>query len=115
MKIDSHHHFWKYDPVEYSWMNEKMGILKQDYGPEELNKEITEVGIDGAVSVQASQSMKETDDLLFYAQNQDFIKGVVGWFPLADAMVKGELERYAENQLLKGVRHVVQDEPDDGI
>ena len=57
--------------------------------------------------------MKETDDLLFYAQNQDFIKGVVGWFPLADAMVKGELERYAENQLLKGVRHVVQDEPDD--
>ena len=113
MKIDSHHHFWKYDPVEYSWMNEKMGILKQDYGPEELNKEITEVGIDGAVSVQASQSMKETDDLLFYAQNQDFIKGVVGWFPLADAMVKGELERYAENQLLKGVRHVVQDEPDD--
>ena len=56
MKIDSHHHFWKYDPVEYSWMNEKMGILKQDYGPEELYKEITEVGIDGAVSVQASQS-----------------------------------------------------------
>ena len=113
MKIDSHHHFWQYEPVEYSWMNEKMGILKQDYGPDELNKEITEVGINGAVSVQASQSMKETNDLLFYAQNHDFIKGVVGWFPLADAMVKGELERYAENQLLKGVRHVVQDESDD--
>ena len=113
MKIDSHHHFWQYDPVEYSWMNEKMAILKKDYGPNELNKEITAAGIDGAVSVQASQSMKETDGLLFYAENYDFIKGVVGWFPLADSMVKAELERYSENQWLKGVRHVVQDEPDD--
>lgn len=113
MKIDSHHHFWQYDPIEYSWMNDKMNILKNDYGPNELKKEITEAGIDGAVSVQASQSIAETDGLLFYAQNHDFIKGVVGWFPLSDLMVKGELERYSENQWLKGVRHVVQDEPDD--
>ncbi len=113
MKIDSHHHFWKYDPVEYSWMNQEMGILKQNYGPDELENEIRKVEIDGVVSVQASQSIKETDDLLYHAQNNEFIKGVVGWFPLADSGVKSELERYADNQWLKGVRHVVQDEPDD--
>lgn len=113
MKIDSHHHFWQYDPVEYSWMNEKMAILKKDYGPEHLLEEITKMGIDGVVSVQASQSIKETDDLLFHAQNHDFIKGVVGWFPLVDPRVETLLESYAANPWLKGVRHVVQDEPDD--
>ena len=113
MRIDSHHHFWQYDPIEYSWMNQKMGILKQNYGPNHLLEEITKCGIDGVISVQASQSIKETDDLLFHAQKHDFIKGVVGWFPLADIKVGTILERYASNPWLKGVRHVVQDEPND--
>ena len=113
MKIDSHHHFWKYDPVEYSWMNEDMGILKSDHLPTDLKKEIDAAGIDGVVSIQASQSMKETDDLLRFAAEEDFVKGVVGWFPLADDRVGESFAKYAENHWLKGVRHVVQDEPDD--
>ena len=113
MKIDSHHHFWKYDPIEYSWMNEDMGVLKRDYGPTELKKEIDEAGIDGVVSVQASQTLAETDALLDYAAKEDFIKGVVGWFPLAEENVAEVIAPYVDNQLLKGVRHVVQDEPDD--
>ncbi len=113
MKIDSHHHFWKYDPIEYSWMNEDMGVLKRDYGPTELKKEIDEAGIDGVVSVQASQTLAETDALLDYAAKEDFIKGVVGWFPLAEENVVEVIAPYVDNRLLKGVRHVVQDEPDD--
>tara|TARA_B100000676_G_scaffold111442_1_gene111281 strand:- start:13 stop:840 length:828 start_codon:yes stop_codon:yes gene_type:complete len=113
MKIDSHHHFWKYDPVEYAWMNEDMGVLKSDHLPADLKREIGATGIDGVVSVQAAQTMRETDDLLRYAAEEDFVKGVVGWFPLADAGVVDLLAEYADNPWLKGVRHVVQDEPDD--
>ena len=113
MKIDSHHHFWKYDPIEYSWMNEDMGGLKRDYGPTELKKEIDEAGIDGVVSVQANQTLTETDALLDYAAKENFIKGVVGWFPLAEENVAEVIAPYVDNRLLKGVRHVVQDEPDD--
>jgi L-fuconolactonase len=113
MKIDSHHHFWKYDPVTYSWMNEKMGVLKKDYQPEDLQAEIKSSNIDGVISVQADQSMRETDDLLKHANEHSFIQGVVGWFPLAEPELEGLLERYASNPWLKGVRHVVQDEPDD--
>ena len=113
MKIDSHHHFWKYDPVTYSWMNEKMGVLKKDYQPEDLKAEINSSNIDGVISVQADQSMRETDDLLKHANEHSFIQGVVGWFPLAEPELEGLLERYASNPWLKGVRHVVQDEPDD--
>ena len=113
MKIESHHHFWKYDPVTYSWMNEKMGVLKKDYQPEDLKAEINSSNIDGVISVQADQSMRETDDLLKHANEHSFIQGVVGWFPLAEPELEGLLERYASNPWLKGVRHVVQDEPDD--
>ena len=115
MKIDSHHHFWKYDPHTYSWMNEKMEVLKIDYQPADLKKEIAEAGIDGVVSVQADQSLRETDDLLEHARTNDFILGVVGWFPLADTNVRDLFDKYSNNQLLKGVRHVVQDEPDDNF
>ena len=113
MKIDAHHHFWKYDPVRYSWMNESMEILKKDYQPADLQVEIEKAEIEGVVSVQADQSMLETDELLDHAAQHDFIKGVVGWFPLADPAVEEVLVEYADNPWLKGVRHVVQDEPDD--
>jgi len=113
MKIDAHHHFWKYDPVRYSWMNESMEILKKDYQPADLQVEIEKAEIGGVVSVQADQSMLETDELLDHAAQHDFIKGVVGWFPLADPAVEEVLAEYADNPWLKGVRHVVQDEPDD--
>ncbi len=113
MKIDSHHHFWKYDPVRYSWMNERMEVLKKDYQPDDLLGEIERVGIDGVVSVLADKSMQETNELLKHAAQHDFIRGVVGWFPLADLAIEDILAEYSENPLLKGVRHVVQDEPDD--
>tara|TARA_Y100001934_G_C12376909_1_gene789738 strand:+ start:4185 stop:5012 length:828 start_codon:yes stop_codon:yes gene_type:complete len=113
MKVDSHHHFWNYDPVEYSWMNEDMGVLKRDFGPSDLREEIEAAGIDGVVSVQASQTLAETDALLEHAKTEEFILGVVGWFPFAEANVAEIIEPYANNALLKGARHVVQDEPDD--
>ena len=92
MKIDSHHHFWKYDPHTYSWMNEKMDILKVDYQPADLKKEIENSGIDGVVSVQADQSLRETDDLLEHAKVNDFIQGVVGWLPLAKQNVRNLMD-----------------------
>ena len=113
MKIDSHHHFWNYDPIEYAWMNEDMGVLKRDFGPPDLKKEIDAAGIHGVVSVQASQTLGETDALLKYSDAEEFICGVVGWFPLADDNVAEIISPYAGHPFLKGVRHVVQDEPDD--
>ena len=111
MKIDSHHHFWKYDPQTYPWMNDQMEILKKDYLPEDLKDNILATNIDGVISVQADQSLRETEDLLTYAEAHNFILGVVGWLPLADSSVEKIMESYADQSLLKGIRHVVQDEP----
>ena len=102
MKIDAHHHFWKYDPIRYSWMNERMEILKRDYQPNDLSVEIGRVGIDGVVSVQADQSMQETNELLEHAAQHEFIKGVVGWFPLADPAIEGILAEYSGKPIAQG-------------
>ncbi len=39
------------------------------------------------------------------------MKGVVGWLPLADKNFPGILEKFASDKNLKGLRHVVQGEP----
>ena len=74
MKIDSHHHFWNYDPVEYAWIANHMAKLRRNFGPEDLLTETQQTGIDGVVSVQASQTLCETEFLNEYASNNEFIK-----------------------------------------
>jgi len=111
--IDSHHHLWKYSSDEYGWINEQMLPLKSDFLLPELREIAATSSIDGFVSVQARQSLQETTDLLAMADLEPLIRGVVGWVPLAASDVNDTLERLAEQKQLKGVRHVVQDEPDD--
>ncbi len=113
MKIDSHHHFWSYDPLEYDWIDDTMQPLRRDFLPEDLRTEIASAGVDGVVSVQARQSLIETEWLLGFADQEDFIKGVVGWVELSSPNVSAELERFAANPKLKSIRHVVQGELDD--
>ena len=64
------------------------------------------------LSVCRRQTVQETDWLLDLAEGHDFIKGVVGWVPLASPDVCKTLDALEERPKLKGVRHVVQDEPD---
>ena len=113
MTIDSHHHFWKYSVEEYPWIGDSMAALRRDFLPEHLKAEIASIGIDGVISVQARQTIGETEWLLSLADGNDFIKGVVGWVPLADAGVREVIAKFAANPKLRAVRHVVQDEPDD--
>jgi L-fuconolactonase len=57
--------------------------------------------------------MEETNWLLNLADNNNFIKGVVGWVDLRSPTIYQQLEAYRNNNKLVGVRHVVHDEPDD--
>jgi L-fuconolactonase len=90
-----------------------MPILRDDFLPEHLVQVSRTTGIDGFVTVQARQSVAETEALIEIAQHNDLVLGVVGWVPLADPNVGAELARLSQSRWLKGVRHVVQDEPDD--
>lgn len=114
MKIDSHQHFWSYNPEEYPWMQgEKMNPIRRDFGPSDLWAEQEKVGLDGSIAVQARQSVKESRWLLQFAQNDPRLKGVVGWVDLRGPSLEAELEELSPNKKFVGVRHVVHDEPDD--
>jgi L-fuconolactonase len=112
MKIDAHHHFWKYSALEYGWIEDAMKVIRRDFLPADLKKEVDAAGFDGVITVQARQTLEETRWLLSMAAQNDFIKAVVGWVPLTDSFVYRDLESLAQNPRLCAVRHVVQSEPD---
>jgi L-fuconolactonase len=112
MKIDSHQHFWKFDPIRDSWINDDMMVIKRDFLPSDLEPLLQENQFDGCVAVQADQSEFETEFLLDLAKDNDFIKGVVGWVDLRAENIEERLEYYSQYEKLKGFRHIVQEEPD---
>jgi len=112
-RIDSHQHFWKFDPVRDSWIDETMSNIQRDFLPEDLLPILNENQFSGCVAVQASQSEEETHFLLELAANNDFIKGVVGWVDLRDENISDRLQHFTAHKKLKGFRHVVQGEADD--
>jgi L-fuconolactonase len=113
LRIDSHHHLWTYDAEEYAWIGDGMGVLKRDFSARDLAAVCAAAGVQGAVAVQARQSLEESRWLLETAESEPLVRGVVGWVPLADYQVNAVLEELSVSPWLKGVRHVVQDEPDD--
>ena len=113
MRIDSHQHFWRYSPTEHMWMSDEMGVLKRDYLPQDLQPLLAANKFDGSVAVQACQSIEETHWLLELASQNEFIRGVVGWVDLQAEDLPGQLESLTQDPKLAGLRHVVQDEPDD--
>ena len=112
MVVDSHHHFWRYTPAEYGWIDENMAAIRRDFLPADLQQEIAVAGVDAVVSVQARQSVEETRWLLALATHNPFIAGVVGWVPLVSPTVAADLARFAAPPKLVAIRHVLQDEPD---
>jgi len=115
MRIDSHQHFWIYDPEQYPWMTDELSSIRADHLPNDLRAEFDQVGLDGSVAVQARQSLEESRWLLELADQNELIKGVVGWVDLRSDSVEEQLADFAAHPKFVGVRHVVQDEPDDNF
>jgi L-fuconolactonase len=116
MRVDSHHHLWQYTPQEYGWIQDAPGdsraVLQRDFLPDDFERETVALGIDASVAVQARQTLEETHWLLSLAAKSNIIRRVVGWAPMADDDFPSSLESLCQNPLLKGLRHVVQAEPD---
>jgi L-fuconolactonase len=112
MRIDSHQHFWNYRPDQYPWIRPEWPI-RRSYLPEDLAVELKSCHFDGCVAVQARQTLEESSWLLELAERCQFIQGVVGWVDLRAPDVARSLAQLAAHPKFVGVRHVLQDEPDD--
>jgi L-fuconolactonase len=112
MRLDSHQHFWRYNPTDYIWMDDSMQVLRQDYLPEAIEPKLKSLQLDGTIAVQARQMLVETEWLLELAEQHDFIRGVVGWVDFAADDLDEQLERFAAHKSLKGVRELIHDMQD---
>ncbi len=98
------------------WLiSENMRPLARDFLTADLEKELRSARIDGTVAVQARQSLEETRWLLSLANNSEVIRGVVGWAPICSKTFPSQMESLRQEKKLKGLRHVIQDEPDDNF
>lgn len=113
MIIDSHQHFWRYDPSRHAWLTDEMSALRRDFLPQDFAPECMASGVDGSVLVQVDQTELETSFLLDLAESSSRIAGVVGWIDLRSPHVALRLQHFSQFKKLRGFRHVAQSEPDD--
>src|SRR5260370_29658927 len=106
MMIDSHQHFWKYDPARDTWITEEMSILKRDFLPEDLGREYQANGIAASLAVQAAQSETKTQFLLGLATCTARIAGVVAWFCLCSSKAAERLAYFARFVKLRRFPHI---------
>lgn len=111
--IDSHQHFWLVGRFDYPWMSSDLGVLYRDYLPDDLAPILRRNGIKQTVLVQASNSVVESRWLLELADANPLIAGVVGWVDLMSAEIDAQLDELCAHPKFKGVRHLVESEPND--
>lgn len=113
--IDTHVHFWNFDPVRDNWITDEMQVIRNDFSPKNLLRIYNELQITGCIAVQASQTEEENNFLLSLAEQNDIIKGIVGWVDLRSPNLEERLTYWKSFDKIKGWRHVLQAENSDFI
>ena len=108
--IDAHQHFWKYNAQEFEWITDEMEIVRKDFLPADLKPLLDDNGMNGCVAVQTKQTKEENNFLLQLADENDFIKGIVGWVDLMADDIEDKLAYWHQHEKLKGFRHILQGE-----
>jgi L-fuconolactonase len=96
--IDSHQHFWKYNSKDFDWITDEMSVIRKDFLPIELRSIYQNKNIEGCVGVQVNQTEEENKFFLDFAEQFDFIKGIVGWVDLMADNVKERLAYWHQHR-----------------
>ncbi len=114
--IDTHVHLWDVNRLRYSW-HASVPQLNRNFLIEDFRSACTPVQVAKLVFVQCDcdpeQSGAEVDWVTAVSQTDERLRGIVAWAPLENgARVEPELARLAVNSTVKGVRRLIQSEPD---
>lgn len=111
MRVDAHHHLWRYNAEEFPWIGDDAAAIRRDFLPADFDALLAEAHIDASVVVQARCSMEETRWLLKCAAQSDRIARVVGWAPLSSPELSAVLDELSGHAYLAGFREIAQDQP----
>lgn len=106
--IDAHHHLWDPARRDYPWLA-GLDPIRHKYTVDDLRR-VSDA--DATVLVQTLPSAGETGEFLATAAAAGPVAGVVGWVDLTAPDVAGRLAALDHRELLVGIRHQVENEPD---
>lgn len=113
--IDSHLHLWDPANLQYPWLD-NIPVLNRAFLLKDYDKATEFVSVEKMIFVQceciASQCESEAVWVSRLAQEDQRIQGIIPLAPLEENDVIEILERYATNLLIKGIRRIIQFEPD---
>ncbi len=114
--VDTHLHFWDLDRFRYPWLDD-IPRLNRSFFPDDYKQAVNGLEIEKMVYVQCeclpSQYKEEVEWVTDIACGEARIQGIVSWAPLEKGeAVRPEIEKLKENPLVKGIRRIIQFEPD---
>ena len=114
MIIDAHQHFWEIGRFDTRWLlAPQHQQICRDYRPEHLKPLIDAASVTKTIFVQTQHNLEENRWALQFADQYDWICGVVGWIDLASPDCESQLAEFQAHPKFVGVRHITQDDPDD--
>ncbi len=88
MIVDAHHHFWRQGESHQAWRQPgQHDVLDRSFQPDDLRAEIHNAAVDRTVLIQSVNTVEENRRLLDYADQVNYVAGVVSWLPLNEADV----------------------------
>jgi len=109
VKIDAHQHFWDLQRGDYGWLTTDLKPLYKNFAPADLQPLLEAAGVDGTILVQAAPTLAETKYMLSLADEQNYIKGVVGWVDFEADDTVDIITELAALPKLVGIRPMIHD------
>ena len=117
--IDTHLHLWDISHLSYPWL-EDVPQLNRSFSLDDYNKACGDLDVEKMIFMQCecmpSQYKQEVEWVTGLARTEPRLQGIVSWAPLEKGEgVRPEIEALKANPLVKGIRRIIQFEPDLGF
>jgi L-fuconolactonase len=113
MIVDAHHHFWNLEREALHWMTDEHAAIRRSFEPADLEPLLASAGVGRTVLVQAACSDSDSDFMFEHAAGCGWIGAVVAWADLSSpARARERLDELRREPKLRGIRHLIHDEPD---
>ncbi len=114
--VDTHLHLWDPQRIRYHWLD-NVPLLNKPYLLADFNRACGPVRVERMVFLQCEcdpkQYRQEADWVTSLAKQDPRIQGIVPFAPLEKGEgARPELEELAKNNLVKGIRRIIQFESD---
>ncbi|XP_015765953.1 PREDICTED: uncharacterized protein y4mH-like isoform X2 [Acropora digitifera] len=116
LSIKSYSDLWDNEKFFYPWPTADLNAICRPFHVKDLQEAQEPSPVRKIVFIQVNQTYEETDWILEqYPNYTSIIVGIIGWVDLTDPEVDVKLDKYMENKIFRGVRNILEGEPDDWL